>query len=463
MAIPNADFVIMFIASFLMPRADDSHSLAYAIRCGKTPHARLPAARATIGAVKPSAALKFSSERRSERIGLARMVLRLRYVSVLVQLATIAYARHRIGLELPYAALYATVAGIAVFNLVSHVWLRHRDEVGVPALLGQLGFDALALSVLLYLSGGPANPFVSLFLVPIALATGALDFVATLGLAALSCILYAVLIRHHVPLLHVHGIDFDLHLTGMWVNFVLSTCVLVAVLGRLSQQLHEQRRRIAELRERALRDEAVLALGTLAAATAHELNTPLTTLGLLIDEAEVEPDAADFAAMRTALRRCHTHVTTLVRLARGEHAESIRTVSIDALIEAAIEPMRLLHGDIRFDCTIDAVDAFVRSDTTLVHAIANLLDNAAKATRATCANAVDVCARKTGQDVISIDIADRGPGVAEGSELVPAGLGVGLLLSNASVERFGGEVRRAARAGGGCITSVRLLIVGVER
>ncbi|MBW4820769.1 hypothetical protein KJE23_09695, partial [Streptococcus salivarius] len=84
----------------------------------------------------------------------------------------------------------------------------------------------------LYFSGGPANPFVSLYLVPVALAAIGLDIAPMLGLTVLTAALYTWLMGHHLELPHLHGSDFQLHVTGMWVNFLLSAGIMAVVLSR---------------------------------------------------------------------------------------------------------------------------------------------------------------------------------------------------------------------------------------
>ncbi len=394
-----------------------------------------------------------------------RLLIYLRYVAVAGQLLAVYLAAGPLGLDIPTRPLYIAVAALLVFNLIAHLRHSSRDEARTPELVAHLCADLLALTAMLYFTGGPANPFVSLYLVPVALAATSLRLAPMLGVSLLAVALYSFLMISHVPMPHAHGDDFDLHVIGMWINFLLSAAIMVAVLGRFMSIVSDQRRRLAEARERALRDESLLAVGTLAAGTAHELNTPLTTMGLLIDALATSrdpPDPEDIDTLKVQLGRCREHVRTLAELARGGALGAPRQAAAADFLRDCVGRWQLLRPgvEVRLNVVAAAHGAMLRIDPTLPQALINLLDNAADA------------AGKTGTAMVEIEleiadgqcllrILDRGPGPRPGAEAVQGeargkGLGIGLLISNASIERAGGRVEQYPRPGGGCATEVVL-------
>ena len=85
----------------------------------------------------------------------------------------------------------------------------------------------------------------------------------------------------------------------MWANFAISAAIIIYFISRMASALKIQQQEIALQREAQLRDEQLLAVGTLAAGTAHELGTPLNTMKLLVDEMLVDKmpvDNSDLAA-----------------------------------------------------------------------------------------------------------------------------------------------------------------------
>ena len=398
------------------------------------------------------------------------MLIHLRYLAVVGQIATVLFVGLRLGLGIPMAQMFAVSAGLLAFNAVAHACWRSTRSAGPRMLMLQLLVDMLALTALLYLAGGPGNPFVSLYLLPVAIAAVGLELAPMLAMTVLSAVFYTALMRWHVPLPTIHGRDFELHVIGMWINFLLSVTIMAAVLGRFMAVIQAQRRALTLSRERALRDESMLALGTLAAGTAHELNTPLTTIGLLVDDWAVgtdAPDAVDFALMRAQLAHCRGHVRTLAEIARRSEMDQPVQTCADTFVLDCVERWKLLRPSVAVTLDTACGDDRLWVDATLPQALINLFNNAADANASTGAEpTVDIAMTVRGT-YLHLRIADRGPGPgaiglrdAAGAER--SGLGLGLMISNASIERAQGQVRQYARDGGGCVTEVELPLIGAH-
>ncbi|MEO1272265.1 MAG: hypothetical protein AAFX99_29565, partial [Myxococcota bacterium] len=97
-------------------------------------------------------------------------LIRLRWGSIVGQVVAIGLVHGLLGAQLPLGALGWVVVAELAFNLLC-VWLRGRGlQFGAPALASFMAFDVLAFTALLYLTGGPLNPFNFLYLVHIAVA-----------------------------------------------------------------------------------------------------------------------------------------------------------------------------------------------------------------------------------------------------------------------------------------------------
>lgn len=402
-----------------------------------------------------------------------RLLMLLRLVAATGQAITVWVVDRWLHIGLSVVAMYAVIATLALSTLAGAWRLRHGSRVSPLEVFAHLSLDLFALTALMYFSGGPANPFVSLYLVPVALAAVALAWRHLTALAVLASALYTGLLFWHRPMpqLHHHGgPGLDLHVTGMWVNFLISAALLVVFLGHMGRVIARQRARLADARERALRDESLLALGTLAAGTAHELNTPLATMTLLTEgwlEDGRSPEHEDVALLQRELLRCREHVRTLVEIARDAPIQQLQTAPAAAMIQRTVARWQLLRPGVEVHWATSNLSPQVqlRFDATLPQALANLLNNAADAAGERGHDSIEVEFEQTGGDLV-VRILDRGPGpdraaaVATGE--APAsgrGLGLGLLISNASIERLGGRVRLFDRQGGGCVTEVALPIL----
>ena len=116
-------------------------------------------------------------------------------------------------------------------------------------------------------------------------------------IAGLSLLAYSLMLFYSHPIAtlqpmddhshHMQG-DFNLHILGMWFTFAISTVLITYFVVKMANALRQQEQLLATDREDELRDEQILAVATLAAGTAHELGTPLSTMSVLLDELETE-------------------------------------------------------------------------------------------------------------------------------------------------------------------------------
>ncbi|WP_460456753.1 ATP-binding protein [Arenimonas alkanexedens] len=379
--------------------------------------------------------------------GAMATLVRLRWLSITGQALVIAAVPLLLPLHLPWLPMAGGVVLLLLFNL----WARRlRGTASATVVLAHLAVDIAVLAWQLYWSGGPANPFVSLFVVPIALATALLPARAVLATAALAVLAYSLLWFDHQPLPHVHG-EFDLHLLGMWLNFLLTAVVLAFFGTRLATELARQRAALAAERERGARDEGLMAVATLAAGAAHTLNTPLATLSVVLADlrdgvADIERGALqeDLALMSAQVDACRAAVNQLVSDAQAEHGAAT-TVRLDVRLEESLTRWRLMRPgiDAKFDIAPDVAAQPVAADRRLDYLVLNLLDNAADASRSAGSDHVNLRARREG-DSLALDFLDQGPGLAQAPAQFqsdkPGGLGLGFALATRVCEQFGGSL-----------------------
>ena len=335
--------------------------------------------------------------------------------------------------------------------------LRKSWPVSEPEAAAQVIFDLLALAWLLYFSGGAANPFITLLLVPIALTAATLSVRAILAVSMLAGVAYVVLLGWYVPLPmpeHAFGPSgFTLHVAGMGVNFVISAVLLAFFTNRLARAVRLQQVEMQRVRERALRDEGILAIATQAAGAAHELNTPLATMRTLLPELRREhaSDTAlgeDLALLEGQVERCRTILREMVAFGKAQLSQVPECTTLDGFIHGALERFQLLRpeADLELQMDDDAGEIVLRTPPGLRHALLNLLNNAFEASSLNQSQAVDLIAHREG-DWLEFVVRDHGPGfvptgapAALGQSHKLTGLGIGLALAEATAERLNGEL-----------------------
>jgi two-component system sensor histidine kinase RegB len=373
---------------------------------------------------------------------------RLRWLSIAAQVLAIVLVPRLLPLHLPWLPMAGGVALLLAFNL----WVTSRARRGAGgSVLLHLGVDIAVLAWQLYWSGGPANPFVSLFIVPIALATALLPARAVLATALMAVLAYGLLWLDHQPLPHVHG-EFDLHLLGMWLNFLLTAAVLAFFGTRIASELARQRAALAAERERSVRDEGLLAVATLAAGAAHAINTPLATLSVVLSDLRdgmAGMDAAalqeDVALMSAQVEACRAAVGQLISDARSESGP-LAAGRLDDRLHAAVERWRLLRPgfDARLEFSDDAGDIALAADRSFDYLVLNLLDNAADASRSAGSDGVVLRVSRE-PAFLRMTFLDQGPGLAGTPSPLrsdkPGGLGLGFALATRVCEQFDGALQ----------------------
>lgn len=400
------------------------------------------------------------------RINQRRAVI-LRWWLLSAAVLAVAAAPTLLDVALPRAPMFAVLALTAAYN----AWLHRmpaRMPVGAGQLFGQLCVDLAALGILLYLSGGAANPLISFLLVPVAVAALSLPGPLTALVALAAVAIYSLLMWVFLPLPVADAERATrLHLSGMWLTFVVSATMIAWFVARMTASLRERDRRLAEAREQALRDERVVALGALAAGAAHELGTPLATIAVVVGELEADAGLSpaareDLALVRGQVAQCKGIISGLAARTGGLRPEQVEQRDAAAWLRELLARWHAMRPAAESRLRVDGIGSPppIPAETTLEQALTNLLNNAADAS----SEAIDV---RLDWDVerVRIAVADRGSGFpAEvlsraGRVPLPAragNAGIGLLLAFSAVERLGGRILLGNPPGGGGCATVEL-------
>ncbi len=401
----------------------------------------------------------------STSINLARLCA-IRWIVLISQgcslLALLLLSDEHLDSELLVVAMVA----MGVVNGTTQYQIRNSRIISEQAFFVHLLIDVAYLTVILYLAGGSTNPFVSYYLIPLIISAAVLEQRYTWVLAGLTLVLYTALFYYSRPLGlftgHGGGAIGSPHFIGMWVNFGFSALLISFFVVRMAQTLQAQAEAISDGRERALRDEQILGVASLAAGTAHELRTPLTTVTVLVRELRNgHPDlATELELIETQVERCEDKLKALVAGARtGSNATARR---VGDFLNPILDRWRLLKPEVELRVAVEsgADDRMVRVDQTFDQAMINLLNNAAEASPSGIALRI-IC--RSGE--LEFIIEDEGEGISStvandlGKVFVSdkeEGLGMGVLLSQASVERLGGRVEQFERPTGGLCTRISL-------
>lgn len=357
---------------------------------------------------------------------------------------------------LPVRILWLTLPLHMVLTVITFLLALKRVPLTEVACLGLLLLSAAILGFFLFDSGGHTNPLISLLLLPLALSAATLSWPSTLLLALAATGLYTSLTQFYVALegnnRHEQHHVMHIHLMGMWLTFGLSTSVIVGLVTPMARSMRRQRELIARQQEKILRDERLVALATFAASAAHQLGTPLSTLMLVADDLKDSltdrPELApDLELMQQQIGVCKQTLHSIMRRADTLRHGAPLPMDLQQWLNNLRQQFNLLNPTRSVKVLCNALpESQILQDETLDQALLNLMENAA------CASEQNPVleARQT-PDTLVLRIIDSGPGIPDaiqkqlGQPFVSAradgsGLGLGLFLSHATINRFGGTL-----------------------
>lgn len=395
----------------------------------------------------------------------------IRTVTLFGQSAAILFALYILQADLNVWILASTLAALALMNLATYARLRSGWPVTEPEFFTQLVADVVLYGCLLFQTGGATNPFIFLLLVPLIICSATLSQRFSLMMGGLVIGIYSSLLFYFIPIIeadtrHQHVLLnlFDLHITGMWINFLLTVGVVTWFIVRMRQSMDRQQERLEEEREKRIHDQQLLSLATMAAGTAHELGTPLSTMRVLVSElkAEYEDDPElqeDLDLMRQQIDACSERLQQFTRSVREEQA-SQRLEPFDDILQDVIEQWMIQRPDVTHRLIMESSGAtpVIRNSTSLRQSILNILNNAADA----APKDIEVSLNWDDND-ITLLIHDQGPGLSLeahdnlGKPFVSTkgrGLGIGLFLTATTLARYDGSVRLYNHPNGGTLTEV---------
>ncbi|NOT11007.1 MAG: HAMP domain-containing histidine kinase [Methylococcaceae bacterium] len=419
----------------------------------------------------------------------------LRNMMIVGETLLIFLSINALNIRLPQQQLWMVVLSLGAFNVFTSMRMQTEEPVTDAEIFSQLAVDVLAIAALLYLTGGASNPITWVFLLPLMVTAIMLPQAYAWYMVILTTAIYTALIAFNIPLpsiephapvpevphsdleyyrmmQHAHVMSdksyFSLHMFGMWFGFVFSAGLVAFFVANLARTLKFKERSLAVARENALRDERVIALGTLAASAAHDMGTPLGTIAIVAHELEQDypihrfPDLHEKTLiMQQQINRCKEALSVMSASAGEMRAESGSIMPMAEYIDNVITQWRTHKPGVKLRFFIDvdvAADAQIIAERTLTHSIINILNNAAEAT--TIEQGIEFHASWTLTHLI-IKIRDFGPGLPpDFSEIVgkqpltskKGGLGVGLFLTCSTIHRIGGKIQfENMESGGACV------------
>jgi two-component system sensor histidine kinase RegB len=418
---------------------------------------------------------------RTRRDGL-KWLITIRWLAALGQTIVFLFAVHVLGLTLEATTFVVVSLLLIASNAGLELLVRRHDSLPTWMRGTVMVVDIFLLTALLIAYGGHANPFSTLLLLQIMLAAMLLDSRWTWGLTTLATACYIALFRWHVPIPalsgghhHHGGGEFDLHLQGMLVSFVILALLVSGAIQRMRAEImsHE-----SELERRRSNEQKLAAITTVAASVAHELGTPLGSMVFALEEIKDvsnSPSASPelrqpVEVLQSELARCTDALGRLSSSSGALFADTPRRASLGECVSEALNRFEKTT-QARVRCSYDSAQRIALPIDGFVHVLHALVKNAIEASDEGTEVMVFLCVNGTD---LSVVVSDHGCGfpaeilqrVGEpffSTKAASRGMGLGLFVANLFIERYGGQLSIESRPNHGTTVSFYLRGVAISR
>lgn len=412
------------------------------------------------------------------RQGLQRLLLVRSFVTVVSAIGLLVF-QSQSSLAIPLQFIAYLITAVILSVILTYWRLQASWAVSNLELFCHILVDVIFLVILVLNTGGVSNPLISYLLVLLAFSATLLPARYVISFAIGSILIYTSLL--YMDLTAEQGMSagaaseemtFQLHLVGMWVIFLVSAILLTVLITRMVKVIQSRELNLAQARETELRNEQLVAIGTLAAGTAHALGTPLSTMAVLLteldklsaDELKQSEVKEDISLLKQQVTRCKHSLTQLIRYYNKENPEQEETVSLSDFVNDIQDYIVNIHPTASVNFNVEGGDdSEVASDLSVRHAVINIIENGIKAAK----TQVNVTFKVVAEDPVHFEISinDDGPGIpAEVMEnmgepfisMRKESMGLGIFLANAAIQRLGGTIEMFNLKIGGALTLIKL-------
>ena len=393
---------------------------------------------------------------------------RLRWLAVVGQVTATLVATLLLNVRLPVGAIFCVIAATLVTNVFVALQAR-RPRVDARLVPAVMLLDVLLLTAILALTGGPRNPFCTLYVVHVVLCVIMLERFWTWVVAAMSATCFAILFLAHVsidsPANELPTWAWDV---GAWVSLTLIAVLIAYFVGHMHRAMRRRDLQLSTMRERTERSARFAAVTALAAGAAHELGSPLGTIAVVARELEIAAEKAgvgdditdDARLIRTEVDRCRA-ILDRMRLEVGDDLRyETRVVTAQEFIEGArADLVDDRRGRVRADVAIGA-EQFYLSSRAILRAAGVLLRNAFEASPANAI--VTMRLKHDGDRLLTVEVQDRGAGMPADvlkragepfftTKEMGRGMGMGLFLVKLVIENNDGVLELQSTPGQGTL------------
>jgi len=381
----------------------------------------------------------------------------LRWIALVGQFLTISIVFFIFKFELPF--LYCSI--IIFLGILTNIYLQFKfkkNQLNNFASTFFLFYDLFQLSALLYLTGGITNPFIILLIVPSIVASTFLNLRSTINLSIITIIILIFLTIYNFPLPHYGELHFhvpDTYLYSMPIAIMITLIFLTYFGVRFGIESRKRTEALNKLELILAKEHELESIGLQAAAAAHSLGTPLSTISVVAKELEKEignntKHAKDIDLLLSQTKRCSE---ILKNLSKDHFKEDsfLSDTKIKELLDEIIRSfVEISEKKILLFSKKNKTNPHIAKTLEITYGLRNFIGNAVKYSN----SSVEITL-ESNEKITEVKICDDGPGFSQdilnvlGEPYIrsknkiissKSGLGLGTFIGKTLLERMKASV-----------------------
>ena len=401
-----------------------------------------------------------------------KTLVTLRWIAIIGQILAIIIVKFIFQFNLPIFSCLIIIAFGAATNLYLQYWFSKGELNNFESTIF-LFHDLLQLTLLLFFTGGIQNPFILFLIVPSIVSSTLLTFKSTLSLVLFTISILLILTFFHFPLPYSGERHF--HVPNYYL-YSIPTAIIIAMLfltyfgARFGFASRQKAEALTKLELIIAQEHELESIGHQAAAAAHSLGTPLSTISVVASELKKEISnnpkySKDVDLLISQAKRC-SEILKKISLNQMKEDKFLSDINIeDLLLEISKSFEEISEKKINLNFSNSKNNILIKRSPEITYGIRNFIGNAIKYAH----KEVEINLTTSYKNVL-ISIIDDGPGFPDdiysslGQPYISSkdkffsgktGLGLGTFIGKTLLERQKGEINFSNLAKGGAKVDIR--------
>ena len=378
-------------------------------------------------------------------------LIKIRWIAIFGQVLAILFVSFLIKIQIPFFETLLIILLSVAVNFYSYYEERKNKSISNVKAFSYLLFDTLQLGFLLFLTGGIINPFSILILAPVITSASYLPALMTVVLSTISILIVILLNFYFIPL--DLGPKFflpEIYNFGL-ISALIITVIFIAIYAYLFANSSRQISNALSISKlQILNQKKMTEVGSLSAAAAHELGTPLNTIFLILNDLLKEKKliedkniAKDIILLKSQADRCKEILQRFSKNPLNLKDNFLEKVKISDLIKLNFDKFNK-NKKLKLEINSSDSEPEIIYRDEIMYALGNIIQNAIF--YSVMMTKVELNYQKSFVNIIisddgigfSKDIIDKlgEPYVSKNND----GMGLGIFITKNLIENMGGNI-----------------------